>query len=201
MHSELLRSIRVLRDDLSDDRVNALDPIARWCAQRIAQGRPAHLMFVCSHNSRRSVLAQAWAIATAHEAGMSGLHFWSAGAEDARVAMPTIRELERAGFRVEDHGEETGEWILSIGEEEELLVSHSKTIADPENPADGYAAVLVCDAEACPLTPHAEARFPLTYADPKPSDGTPEETATYRDRSGTIATEMRWLMNRIRALG
>ena len=40
----------------------------------------------------------------------------------------------------------------------------------------------------------------LTYRDPKISDGTPEQDAIYRERSEEIATEMRWLMLRIKAM-
>ncbi len=200
MHQELLRTLRSLNTEPSTGRKALLQPIAAWCAERLLQGQPVHIVFVCAQNSRRSVFAQAWARAAANEAGLHNVHCWSAGAEPSVIATPVIRELERSGFRVDDDGTETGEWVLSIGEEDEVLVLHSKTTDDPENPANGFAAVMVCDEEGCPLVPNADQRLMLTYRDPKISDGTPEQDAIYRERSEEIATEMRWLMLRIKAM-
>lgn len=197
MHPELQRSLRELMADPGPERTERLAPIADWCAARLRQGLPAHVVFICTHNSRRSVFAQAWATAAANEAGSQNVFCWSAGTEQSTIATQVIRELERSGFEVEDDGEESGEWILSIGEEDELIVLHSKTIDDPENPANGFAAVMVCDEAGCPLVPNADQRFILTYRDPKASDGTPGQDATYRERSEEIATDMRWLMGRI----
>ena len=44
--------------------------------------------------------------------------------------------------------------------------------------------------EACPIIPGADFRLTLTYRDPKESDGTPEESATYDERCAQIAREM-----------
>lgn len=200
MHPELRRALRSFSSEPPAERIALLQPIAVWCAARLQQGMPAHLVFVCAQNSRRSVFAQAWAIAAANDVGLGDVHCWSAGAENSAIAQQVVRELERSGFRVEEEGDETGEWILTIGEEDEALVLFSKTIDDPENPANGFAAVMVCGEEGCPLVPNADQRFPLTYRDPKVSDGSPDQDATYRERSEEIAAEMRWLMQRIKSL-
>ena len=42
----------------------------------------------------------------------------------------------------------------------------------------------------------AAARFGIPFEDPKASDGTPVETATYDDRCAGIAREMSWVMTR-----
>lgn len=52
--------------------------------------------------------------------------------------------------------------------------------------------------ESCPLVVGASARIPLHYEDPKISDGTPEETATYDARSKQIATEMLYVFARVK---
>ena len=51
---------------------------------------------------------------------------------------------------------------------------------------------------ACPLVLGASVRVSVPYDDPKASDGTPEETATYDARSKQIATEMLFVFSRVK---
>jgi hypothetical protein len=57
---------------------------------------------------------------------------------------------------------------------------------------------MVCnDAdEACPVVRGAERRAAIPYVDPKISDSTPEEAATYDARCAQIAREMLYMMTR-----
>ena len=75
----------------------------------------------------------------------------------------------------------------------------SKVYSDPFNPASGFAAVMVCaSADAsCPFVEGAAVRVAMPYLDPKVSDGTPEEAATYRAKSEEIGREMVWLMHAV----
>jgi arsenate reductase len=56
---------------------------------------------------------------------------------------------------------------------------------------------MTCDHadQNCPVIPHAVKRIPLTYIDPKASDGTETETETYLKTSEKIATEMKFLFS------
>jgi hypothetical protein len=51
----------------------------------------------------------------------------------------------------------------------------------------------------CPSIQGASLRVSLPFEDPKVSDGTPEEAATYDQRAKQIATEMFYLFSRIDA--
>ncbi|MCC7503616.1 MAG: protein-tyrosine-phosphatase [Flavobacteriales bacterium] len=199
MHPELERSLRDLGSGvltLTAHREAALGRIATWMKEQRAHLQPVHLVFICTHNSRRSQFAQAWAAAAAQHVGLTNVHTWSAGTEATAVAPPVISALEWSGFRLETEDDGNGKWVLTCADEAEPIVLYSKTISDPENPSDAFAAIMVCsDAEQnCPFVPGASARFSLPYADPKVSDGTPDEQRTYLERSEQIASEMLHVM-------
>lgn len=201
MHPQLARSVSDLNVDIPLERAERLSHIASWIKAKQHAQAPVHLVFICTHNSRRSQFAQAWSAAIASGAGLKGIHTWSAGTEATSVAPTVIQELERAGFQVEDDGEGTGEFILTHSEDAEPLVLHSKTIDDPENPANGFAAIMVCgDADGnCPFVAGADVRFSLPYPDPKAHDGTADEADAYRTCSERIASEMQRLIALVRA--
>ncbi|MNR35218.1 hypothetical protein D3C85_1530470 [compost metagenome] len=50
----------------------------------------------------------------------------------------------------------------------------------------------------CPFIPGAEKRIPITFEDPKISDGTAEQTAVYAERSLEIAAEMCYVFSNIK---
>ena len=54
--------------------------------------------------------------------------------------------------------------------------------------------------KSCPFVPGADLRVAVPYIDPKLSDGTEQETATYLAKSEEIGREMVWLMNRVTEL-
>src|SRR5690606_29525781 len=47
-------------DQISVDRRATLDELAGYISQRVGDGAPIRLTFICTHNSRRSQLAQVW---------------------------------------------------------------------------------------------------------------------------------------------
>jgi hypothetical protein len=49
--------------------------------------------------------------------------------------------------------------------------------------------------KACPTAPGCDLRVAIPYDDPKVSDGTPSESATYDKRGEQIAREMLYVMS------
>jgi hypothetical protein len=72
----------------------------------------------------------------------------------------------------------------------------SKKYGHQANPQEGFGAVMTCSSadKGCPLVYGSSARFSVPYVDPKVSDGTPEEAATYDARLRQIGTEMLYVM-------
>jgi len=68
------------------------------------------------------------------------------------------------------------------------------------NPNNDYIAILTCSEadDACPIVLGANTRHIITYEDPKASDGTANENAIYDERSKQIASEMLYLMTKIK---
>ncbi len=58
---------------------------------------------------------------------------------------------------------------------------------------------MTCDEadKNCPFVPGAEKRFSIPYVDPKQSDGTSQEAATYDERCQQIAAEMYYLVSQV----
>ena len=75
----------------------------------------------------------------------------------------------------------------------------SKTYGDDANPREGFAAVMTCSSadRGCPVVYGAAGRFTIPYIDPKVSDGTPKEAATYDARLRQIGTEMLYVMGQV----
>jgi arsenate reductase len=78
---------------------------------------------------------------------------------------------------------------------------YSKRFADQGNPQNDFAALFACDqaADSCPVVQGAGLRLPLPYVDPKVSDNSPAEAATYDERSRQIAREMFYLMSIVKS--
>lgn len=163
------------------------------------------LLFVCTHNSRRSQMAQAWATAAAQYYQVNRLAFFSGGTEATAFNPRAVKALREAGFQIEDlpQGNESGNIRYSVetGEQLPKAIYFSKKYGHSANPESNFVAIMVCsDAdEACPVVDGADARFPLTYDDPKHFDGTDAEAAKYTERSQQIAREMFFLMKLVKA--
>jgi arsenate reductase len=177
------------------ERLGALIDFLRACR---GQGKTAALNFICTHNSRRSHLAQIWAATAAAHYQQSDLETYSGGTETTAFNPRAVEALRRAGFRVEDPGGDNPRYRVSYGPEAPTMVCFSKTFDDPANPTSDFAAVMTCtDADQnCPVIPGAK-RISLPYEDPKAADGTPEEAARYDERCRQIATEMLYVMSQI----
>lgn len=184
-------------DRIDAERRAALEKLAGYVRQERAAGRVAKLTFVCTHNSRRSHMAQIWAAAAARDAGVR-VTTYSGGTEVTAFNPRAVAAVERAGAIIEKTTDDTNPiYHVRLGADAPALTCFSKKYDTAPNPATGFAAVMVCDSadQACPVVPGA-ARFAITYVDPKASDGTPGEGAAYDERCAQIAREMLWMMRR-----
>jgi len=192
---------------LPASRREVLDGLVAAVADALEAGDAPELVFICTHNSRRSQMAQVWARVAAERAGVAGVETHSGGTEATAFHPNAVGALRRAGLTVE-RGDAVGfsradnhEYLVSGGPLPGALTCWSKTFGDGANPQSSFIAVMTCsDAdEACPFVPGAGARVPVTYVDPKISDGTAAEAATYDERCAQIAAEMIYVFDRVAA--
>jgi protein-tyrosine-phosphatase len=185
---------------ISTDRQNELRQIAEFVREELDAGRPAKLVFICTHNSRRSHLSQIWASVAASYYAIPGIETFSGGTAATAFNPRAIAALERAGVRVEKTNDDKNPKYLVHGADGVApTVAFSKRYDDEANPQAGFCAVMTCSEadEACPNVAGAKLRVPLHYADPKVADGKPEEAAKYDERCAQISREMLYLFSQV----
>ena len=187
-------------DAIGAERRELLGRVAAFVRQKRLAGEPAQLTFICTHNSRRSHFGQAWAQVAAYVYGVGEVECYSGGTEATAANPRTIAALQRAGFEVEIALEGANpHYRLRFAEGQMPVIAFSKVYDAPVNPSEGFVAVMTCTQadEDCPYIPGAALRVALPYDDPKASDGSPAEAATYDERCRQIATEMFYLFRSV----
>ena len=181
-------------DTIPDSRKAQLAELTAFVDDRRTAGEAARIVFICTHNSRRSHLAQIWAQTAAAVYHVDGVTTSSGGTEATAFNPRAVEAIRRAGFLVEvaEEGDGNPRYQVRFAADGEPMECFSKTFGEAPNRTHGFAAVMTCshaDA-ACPLVPGAAARVAIPYVDPKAADGTDHEAATYDERCRQIATEM-----------
>jgi protein-tyrosine-phosphatase len=181
------------------ERVKSLETIQDYIAKSLEGNGTARLVFICTHNSRRSQLGQIWALTAAGYFGVEGIQAFSGGTESAAFNPRAVAALERAGFLVEklSGNESNPVYMVRPGEEYPPSRMFSKKFTDPDNPGENFCAIMVCsDADkACPFVPGASKRISMPYEDPKEFDGTPIEESKYDERCREIARDLIFVFN------
>lgn len=178
-------------DQIPSERKQLLQQLADALQQKKNVEAPLRLIYVCTHNSRRSHLGQIWANVAANFYGIDDVETFSAGTEATAIHPNTLEALRHQGFEVMVQDHSANPTVEIRFGTTELSKCFSKTIDDASLPKDAFIAVMTCsDAdENCPFIPGCDLRIGTTYEDPKKSDGTPEQTQTYMNRSLQIGRE------------
>lgn len=184
-------------DDIPAERKETLEELARSVLNDIQENGASKLLFICTHNSRRSHMSQIWASTAAHHYGIKVVATYSGGTEVTAFNPRAVKAMERAGFKITAEGVANPVYTVSYSSDEDPLVCYSKKYDDEENPASGFIAIMTCsDADRnCPVVDGADERFLVSYEDPKAADNTPEEARRYDERCRQIATEMFFTMS------
>jgi len=195
-------SLKIYIDYLSVEsipltRQAQLRDVSEQIKQEMEQNGEVNLNFICTHNSRRSQFAQVWAQCLS-EYFAYDVNCFSGGVEITECNPRTVHALEVTGFQVSRTGLNNPVYDVSFDAEKEPISLFSKLHSDEANPKR-FIAIMTCDHadQNCPFIPHAVKRIPLTYIDPKASDGTVAETETYLKTSEKIATEMKFLFSQL----
>ncbi len=184
--------------DIEKDRQRTLWPLLDYIQDQLDLGLVPQLNFICTHNSRRSQLAQVWMQTLANFKGFN-IHCFSGGVEVTACANQTIHVLRKCGFTIDQMS--AGSNPIYLIQNNDLQISlFSKLFDDKINPTQNFAAVMTCDhAEAnCPFVPGASKRIAVTYEDPKLFDGTKEEELQYERRCTQMASEMKWVVDNLK---
>ncbi len=176
-----------------DERKQVLQELIDYIREKQGKDQAIRLHFICTHNSRRSHLAQIWAQTMAYHVGLRNVDCYSGGTE-ATALYPMVAEvLSETGFSVSKLSDSANSvYCIKYGENEAPIIGFSKTLDHSFNPKSEFCAIMTCHSanEACPLVAGAEKRIPITYEDPKHFDQSALQAEKYFERSRQIATEM-----------
>lgn len=195
---EIVSTLNV--ETISMERKEILQPLIDFIQAKKNNNESIRLNFICTHNSRRSHLSQVWAQVMAHHFKVGKVYCYSGGTE-ATALFPMVAEtLINAGFHIQKTSEEQNPvYSIKYAQNEHPVIGFSKTYEDDFNPKSEFAAILTCSQadEGCPFVAGAEARFPITFEDPKAFDNTPQQAEKYEERSLQIATELTYIFSKI----
>ena len=204
MYKNLAETIKGIIDaqNVSEERKRILQPLIDYVQQKANSGADIDLNFICTHNSRRSHLAQVWAQVASAYFNIPNVHCYSGGTEETALFPKVAETLTNQGFNIFKIVEtDNPVYAIKYGDNALPIIGFSKKYDSHFNPASAFVAIMTCsqaDGE-CPFIAGAEKRIPITFEDPKISDGTSEQPQIYAERSLQIATEMLYVFSMIKS--
>jgi arsenate reductase (thioredoxin) len=180
---------------ISEERKLKLDKLAALCVKTSHEMGVLRINFICTHNSRRSQIAQLWAWAAAEHFVLNPFECYSGGSEATEFYTNAVEAMRRAGFIIDGQPGENPIYTVHLSGSGQGIRCFSKVYDDAYNPSTDFIAVMVCsDADTnCPVVAGASARFSLPYLDPKWSDGQAEEQTEYDRCAEVIGRELTYL--------
>jgi arsenate reductase len=185
--------------NIPEQRKHLLEQIAAYGAEKLKNHKPLQLVYICTHNSRRSHFGQVWA-------SVAGVYYkmpvtaYSGGTEATAFHIHAISALKRIGFEITaSKVSDNPLYKVKFDDQERAIECFSKVYDHPYHPKSDFAAIMTCGEaeENCPFIPGAEFRIATTYDDPKVSDNTPMQDVTYDERCMQIAREVFYTFSKL----
>ena len=196
VNNEVETKILQLKDSfelIPNERKELLNQFAQYISSKLREKKELNLIFICTHNSRRSHISHIWAQTAADYYGISNVKCYSGGTEATAFNPRAVKAMQQAGLKIEKKDDSDNPvYIIYYSDEKKTVECFSKVYSDEYNPQNDFAAIMTCsDAdENCPVVFGAEARFPIRYDDPKEFDDTDLEETKYNERVEQIGREM-----------
>lgn len=187
-------------DTISPERKAILERISTYIRTKQEENQPAQLVYICTHNSRRSHLGQIWAKVASDYYAIKNVNTYSGGTEVTAFNINAISALQRVGFSVQRITTSANPiYHVYHNDGHDPSVCFSKVYNDPQNPGAGFAAIMTCsDAdENCPFISGVELRVSTTYDDPKAFDNTALQDEKYDERCWQIALETLYVFSKV----
>ena len=187
-------------DEITFERKQLLQKISNYIQTKKDNQQPINLVYVCTHNSRRSHFGQVWADVAANYFGVKDVHTFSGGTEATAFNPNAINALRKIGFDIKGNDQTLNPTYIVKFADDAFTTCFSKVYNHPLNPLQNFAAIMTCsDAEQnCPYIPGVELRIGTTYNDPKAFDNTPQQDAAYTERATQIALECLYVFSLVK---
>jgi protein-tyrosine phosphatase/arsenate reductase len=179
-------------NSITEERKKILQEITEYIQLKVKEKQPIQLVYICTHNSRRSHFGQIWSQIAAHYYQIDHVKTFSGGTEATAFNPRAVKAIERTGIVIKKNGEQNPKYFLNYAKGKEPITCFSKRYDDALNPKSNFAAIMTCsDADQnCPFVEGADFRIATPYEDPKIADNTAKETDKYDERCKQIATEV-----------
>ena len=201
MYQNIETTIKLFSEEnISDERKETLNELKDFIQFKKTNDKAIHLNFICTHNSRRSVMAQVWAETMAFYFDIKDVFCYSGGTEVTAVHPLVIEILKTQGFKIKQLSSDYNTtYLIEFSQFVKPISCFSKMYHGDTNPQTNFAAIITCsDADkGCPMVTGAEKRFVIKYNDPKIYDNTDQQTQKYLERSIEIAQNMWWVFKQI----
>ena len=184
---------------IDEQRRIVLDKLAATIQNQVELNGQLSLAFICTHNSRRSQLAQAWFWVACQYYHIKNITCLSAGTEITALNHRVVSSMKRFGLLITSKElNENTHYSLNSPFNEQQLVLYSKKVDAFDKETDAIMAVMVCDhaSEHCPVV-YFDTIGHLHYVDPKYADDLPEESETYDQSQHIIQLEMVYLVSKL----
>lgn len=186
---------------ISDERLDVLHKIADTIVDEFDERERVNLNFICTHNSRRSQMAQVWAFFAIEYFNLKNIFPYSGGTEVTAFHRNTVKSLQKVGFEfsVVDFSHQNPRYLITFSGNRKSILAFSKIYDNQENTFP-YIIITTCEQahEKCPFIPDAIERFHLPYLDPKTADGTELQVQQYLEVSKQIAGEFFIIFNEVK---
>ncbi len=186
-------------DQIPAGRKLLLDKLTSYIQVNQNAGSESLLMFICTHNSRRSHFGQILCALAADFYHVTGIQTFSAGTEVTAFHPNAIAALRSIGMEIQATDNSSNPHYIVSWSPTHSLDAFSKLIDYEGNPKEHFAAIMTCThaEQNCPFVAGADFRIGLPFDDPKAFDGTVQETEMYLARVHQIATELFYVFSRL----
>lgn len=196
-----IKSLTLQFDKIPSGRKLILEQMTSFIQGKLKDNQKIELVFICTHNSRRSHISQIWAQAAAEYYGIPNLVSYSGGTEATAFNPRAVKAMGDAGFKIlnEANGDNPV-YKVYFTEHSNPVIAFSKKYDSDSNPKKGFAAVMTCSHadENCPVVFGMEKRISLPYNDPKDFDGTAQESEKYTERVMEIGREILYAFSQVK---
>ncbi len=195
----MFSKIKIFCDNLSSQFINIsierkqlLEKLTNYIRLKQSENNPIHLVYICTHNSRRSHFAQIWSRVAADYYKIKNIHTYSGGTETTAFNINAIQSLVRFGFEINSKKDSLNPINEVFYDSNKIpIICFSKLYNHLTNPINDFAAIMTCNdvEQNCPFIPNANFRLLTHYSDPKEFDFTSLQDIKYDERCKEIALE------------
>lgn len=193
--------IKALNDlEIDEVRAHLLREIAFFIGSEIEKNKQVNLNFICTHNSRRSQLAQLWSSYATYFFNMKKIACFSGGTEVTAFYRNTVKVLQEVGFKFQilEFSHQNPKYLIHFDNCTKPVIGFSKMYDDIINKKPFIAITTCSNADKnCPYITDTIKRFHLPFTDPKKFDYTSHESKKYLETNKQIAGEIHYIFRTI----